>query len=88
MGYNYFRLHPKGMGLVCKRPAGLSPLTFVEEYLGEIHTPWRWFEIQVHRECKGWALFAPEWHMPGDMLCSSKQRKGRRTTGRRLHWPP
>uniref|UniRef100_A0A1D2A1F6 SET domain-containing protein n=1 Tax=Auxenochlorella protothecoides TaxID=3075 RepID=A0A1D2A1F6_AUXPR len=46
VGYNYFRLHPKGMGLVCKRPAGLSPLTFVEEYLGEIHTPWRWFEIQ------------------------------------------
>lgn len=23
------------------------PLTFVEEYLGEVHSPWRWFEIQV-----------------------------------------
>lgn len=47
VGYNYFRLHPKGVGLVCKRSGGLPPLTFVEEYLGEIHTPWRWFEIQV-----------------------------------------
>ncbi len=47
VGYNYFRLHPKGVGLVCKRKGGLPPLTFVEEYLGEIHTPWRWFEIQV-----------------------------------------
>ncbi|KAL4445829.1 hypothetical protein ABPG77_009028 [Micractinium sp. CCAP 211/92] len=46
VGYNYFRLHPKGVGLVCKRKGGLPPLTFVEEYLGEIHTPWRWFEIQ------------------------------------------
>ena len=47
VGYNYFRLHPKGVGLVCTRAGGLPPLTFVEEYLGEIHTPWRWFEIQV-----------------------------------------
>jgi hypothetical protein len=47
VGYNYFRLHPKGVGLVCKRQGGLPPLTFVEEYFGEIHTPWRWFEIQV-----------------------------------------
>ena len=47
VGHNYFRLHPKGVGLVCKREAGFPPLTFVEEYLGEVHTPWRWFEIQV-----------------------------------------
>lgn len=47
VGYNYFRLHPKGKGLVCTRADGLPALTFVEEYLGEIHTPWRWFEIQV-----------------------------------------
>ncbi|PRW58999.1 putative histone-lysine N-methyltransferase ATXR3 isoform X1 [Chlorella sorokiniana] len=46
VGYNYFRLHPKGVGLVCQRAGGLPPLTFVEEYFGEIHTPWRWFEIQ------------------------------------------
>ena len=46
VGYNYFRLHPKGVGLVCTRKGGVPPLTFVEEYLGEIHAPWRWFEIQ------------------------------------------
>jgi hypothetical protein len=46
VGYNYFRIHPKGVGLACRRPGGLPRLTFVEEYLGEIHTPWRWFEIQ------------------------------------------
>ncbi|KAL4859889.1 Histone-lysine N-methyltransferase [Chlorella vulgaris] len=46
VGYNYFRMHPKGVGLICKRQGGIPPLTFVEEYLGEIHTPWRWFEIQ------------------------------------------
>ena len=49
VGYNWFRLHPKGVGLVCERAGGLPPLTFVEEYLGEIHTPWRWFEIQARR---------------------------------------
>ncbi len=32
---------------MCQQQGGLPPLTFVEEYLGEIHTPWRWFEIQV-----------------------------------------
>jgi hypothetical protein len=46
VGPLYFRLHPKGVGLVCKREEGLPPLTFVEEYLGEIHLPWRWFELQ------------------------------------------
>ena len=47
MGSNYFRIHPKGVGLVCAREGGLPALTFVEEYLGEVHTPWRWFEMQV-----------------------------------------
>ncbi|KAK9817177.1 hypothetical protein WJX72_010690 [[Myrmecia] bisecta] len=45
-GLDYFRLHPKGVGLMCTRAGGLPPLTFVEEYLGELHAPWRWFEIQ------------------------------------------
>ena len=35
------------MGLLCAREEGLPPLTFVEEYLGEVHAPWRWFEMQV-----------------------------------------
>ncbi|CAL8467814.1 g7352 [Coccomyxa elongata] len=46
VGSNYFRIHPKGVGLMCNRAEGLPPLTFVEEYLGEVHTPWRWFEMQ------------------------------------------
>lgn len=48
VGHDFFRVHPKGVGLICLRPEGLPPLTFVEEYLGEMHAPWRWFEIQVH----------------------------------------
>ncbi len=30
IGHAYFRIHPKGQGVVCKRPEGLPPLTFVE----------------------------------------------------------
>lgn len=41
-----FRSHPKGQGVICMRPQGLPPGTFVEEYLGELYTPWRWFERQ------------------------------------------
>ena len=51
VGSNYFRIHPKGVGLLCAREQGLPPLTFVEEYLGEVHAPWRWFEMQVGGTC-------------------------------------
>lgn len=37
-GYNYFRLHPKGRGVVCARPDGIPAFSFVEEYFGELHT--------------------------------------------------
>ena len=47
VGCDFFRLHPKGRGVVCKQAAGIPAFTFVEEYLGELHSPWRWFEIQV-----------------------------------------
>jgi hypothetical protein len=47
VGDNYFRVHPKGVGIICRREGGLPALTFIEEYLGEVHTPARWFEIQV-----------------------------------------
>jgi hypothetical protein len=57
VGFAYYRLHPKGKGMVCARPGGIEPFTFVEEYVGEIHTGWRWFEIQVR--C-GW-----RWSCPG-----------------------
>jgi len=47
VGDNYFRVHPKGVGIICHREGGLPPLTLIEEYFGEVHTPARWFEIQV-----------------------------------------
>ena len=58
VGHNYFRLHPKGVGLLCARSEGLPPLTFIEEYLGEVHSPWRWFEIQARsfRLCQSFLL--------------------------------
>ena len=46
VGNNYFRVHPKGLGVICMREEGLPALTFVEEYLGEVHTPSRWYEIR------------------------------------------
>ena len=42
----HFRLHPKGVGVVCIRPEGLPPGTYVQDYLGEIYSPWRWYERQ------------------------------------------
>ena len=42
----HFRLHPKGVGVVCIRPGGLEPGTYVQDYLGEIYSPWRWYERQ------------------------------------------
>lgn len=32
--------------MICCRPGGLRKGTFVEEYLGEAYSPWRWFERQ------------------------------------------
>ena len=36
----HFRLHPKGVGVVCIRPEGLEPGTYVQDYLGELYSPW------------------------------------------------
>jgi hypothetical protein len=43
----HFRLHPKGVGVVCIDPNGIEPGTYVQDYLGELYTPWRWYERQV-----------------------------------------
>ena len=37
-------MHPKGVGVVCIRKEGLEPGTFVNHYLGEMYSPWRWYE--------------------------------------------
>jgi len=41
-----FRLHPKGLGIVCLRKEGIPRGTFIADYLGEIYPPWRWYERQ------------------------------------------
>jgi len=46
VGEDYFRIHPKGTGVTCVRDIGIDKFTLVEEYLGVLHSPWRWFEIQ------------------------------------------
>ena len=42
----HFRLHPKGVGVVCIRPEGIEAGTYVQDYLGELYSPWRWYERQ------------------------------------------
>ena len=46
VGLNYFRIHPKGRGVVCKRKEGIAPGTLVSRYIGETYLPYRWFELQ------------------------------------------
>lgn len=71
-GHSYFRIHPKGNGIVVRRPGGLAPVTFVSEYLGELHTPARWFEIQVTRPCVAAAdaCLMFQLHCVGSSVCA------------------
>lgn len=46
VGENYFRVHPKGVGVICNKEEGIPAFTFVDEYFGVIHSPWRWYEVQ------------------------------------------
>jgi len=41
-----FRIHPKGTGVIVNDLNGLKPHTFVNEYIGELYPPHRWFERQ------------------------------------------
>jgi len=41
-----FRIIPKGAGVRCIKPSGIPAGTFVTRYLGELYSPWRWFEKQ------------------------------------------
>ncbi|KAK3277147.1 hypothetical protein CYMTET_14822, partial [Cymbomonas tetramitiformis] len=42
----YFRIYPKGVGVLCTNPEGVAAEQYVVEYLGELYPPWRWFEKQ------------------------------------------
>ena len=46
VGIEYFRIHPKGRGILCDRPEGFPPVTFVAEYLGQLYSAQQWFELQ------------------------------------------
>jgi len=37
---------PKGTGVVVAAPEGVPAHAFVNEYIGELYPPWRWFERQ------------------------------------------
>jgi hypothetical protein len=39
-----YRVHTKGLGLVCINEKGISNNELIHRYLGEIYEPWRWFE--------------------------------------------
>jgi hypothetical protein len=40
----YFRIHPKGTGVICIDPQGIAAQTVIAEYLGELYPPYRWCE--------------------------------------------
>ncbi|KAL4444781.1 hypothetical protein ABPG74_015989 [Tetrahymena malaccensis] len=41
-----FRIHPKGMGVICINRNGIDQNDLIIEYIGEIYRPYRWFERQ------------------------------------------
>lgn len=45
---------------MCLRPAGIPADTFVGEYLGELYTPWRWFERQPEQQGEHTAAIAAQ----------------------------
>ena len=45
-GINSFKVHSKGIGIVCMYPGGFKQNELINEYFGEVHPPWRWYEKQ------------------------------------------
>lgn len=41
-----FRIHSKGMGVICINKQGITENDFIIQYLGEVYQPWRWYERQ------------------------------------------
>ena len=44
--------------MVCVREGGIPAGTYVQDYLGELYTPWRWYERQdaIKKRAPGKAL--------------------------------
>lgn len=43
-GFELFKIHPKGTGVVCINPDGIPPQVLIAEYLGELYPAYRWCE--------------------------------------------
>jgi SET domain-containing protein len=41
-----FRVHSKGLGIICNLKDGIPSNSLVIEYFGEIYQPWHWYEKQ------------------------------------------
>lgn len=41
-----FRVHSKGIGVICICESGIKKNELIHEYFGEIYPPWRWYEKQ------------------------------------------
>lgn len=53
---DYFRLWPKGQGVVCQKKGGLPAQAFVGPYLGELYSTWAWAERQQSAPARSFAL--------------------------------
>ena len=83
VGRDYFRIHPKGVGMMCVRSA-LPPLSFVSEYLGEMYSPAQWCDPStehipqnVLERCRTAAQYA-EVHPDAGLRCKTSFAKPRR----------
>jgi len=45
-GIDAFKVHSKGIGVICCNRSGFKKNEFINEYYGEIYPPWRWYEKQ------------------------------------------
>lgn len=45
-GIDSFKVHSKGIGVICLSPGGFKQNELINEYFGEIYPPWRWYEKQ------------------------------------------
>ena len=41
-----FRIHPKGTGVICANPQGISQNSLIIEYFGQLYSPAKWYEKQ------------------------------------------
>jgi hypothetical protein len=66
LGYDSFKIHPKGTGIICTSQSGIPPHVFIAQYLGELYPPYRWCErldvIQQTQEVFGLKPTLPDFY--------------------------